>query len=875
MNPEQHQALEYLRAPAAGPWRWAENGAVLVWEDDTTIAFREELAPILEYVGRGGLPPFGALVLLLAAARGKFPAEQPRAGSGFAEALRQLRRVAELPDELRLGLRARCVLAEAVLENVPARLRRPLRPVLEALALPGLAEEHRSAGPSGPGHEGAIHLLAEGLKGHTAESLALRVRTGLDALPGAAEIDLSPARRAHRLIEGLSRDPEVGLVARAARELMAAVRLPRRLGEREEAATGGVAGLTQRGPLDRLLLSELAHDDLTLAVRVALNEALYLRREPPPCEPPGTLSLLFDSGVRQWGVPRVLATAVGLALVARDGQRREVRCWRAHRLELAEVNLFTRSGLLQQLAALETDAHPGAALPAFARQVAAEAGHQSVIITHRDTLEDPEFRRALSATAGVPDLIATVDRAGTFELHALPLSRRPPLCAARIDLEAIFDSGPGRSPRRLAIDPALPVIFGVNPFPFLLPLSGSSGYSVAAMDGDTIVLLAGRALARFRDVRKGGRMLATDLPPGDTVWMGVVDDEVHVIKSGTRRRPARLVSVPATGGPARVTDLPGDSSLCAGHAVGDVILLIGHLSIRAHALGDGRLLATRSSPYQWLNGRYFRAPDGFRFVGWDGSSICLERLTLPGFVNERNVCLIFDRQGFEGPWLVREDGLVLSTTGEHQETLPVLPEHLGRNSIQASRDGHRIYWVFPDEHEAGIKDLKEGRVKKLNPDSKPQPLLNPPPRLPNWNVHRTLDAIAVLSDGIALRGRRGRWRKLVLESGPALRLGVATERDLHLAPVLHFPAKGRGTPHGCTLRIAQFPNGARVFLDSRGLLHFKGGDPALPEVSLVLAEKEVAGWTSDGFTCGLPFFFELPAVRDAGRVWDRLQRLLR
>ena len=100
---------------------------------------------------------------------------------------------------------------------------------------------------------------------------------------------------------------------RAARELLAALRLPRPLVVREDLPIGGVADLTNRGDLDRLLLSELAHDDLTLATRVALNEALYMRREPPLGEPPRTLWLLLDSGVRLWGWPRVFATAAALA----------------------------------------------------------------------------------------------------------------------------------------------------------------------------------------------------------------------------------------------------------------------------------------------------------------------------------------------------------------------------------------------------------------------------------------------------------------------------------------------------------------------------------------------------------------------------------
>src|SRR5205814_6824531 len=100
--------------------------------------------------------------------------------------------------------------------------------------------------------------------------------------------------RARRLIEELSRDREFGAMARAARELMAAVRLPRRLGEREQLAIGGVADITNRGPLYRSLLSELAPDVLTLAVRVAVNEALYLLGDPPLRVPPATLPLLLD-----------------------------------------------------------------------------------------------------------------------------------------------------------------------------------------------------------------------------------------------------------------------------------------------------------------------------------------------------------------------------------------------------------------------------------------------------------------------------------------------------------------------------------------------------------------------------------------------------
>src|SRR4030095_10185203 len=71
MNPDRQQAIQYLRVPPGGPWRWAENGAVLVWQDGSTIAFREEIGLILEWLGPNGLPSFGAIVFLLASCRGK------------------------------------------------------------------------------------------------------------------------------------------------------------------------------------------------------------------------------------------------------------------------------------------------------------------------------------------------------------------------------------------------------------------------------------------------------------------------------------------------------------------------------------------------------------------------------------------------------------------------------------------------------------------------------------------------------------------------------------------------------------------------------------------------------------------------------------
>jgi len=79
---------------------------------------------------------------------------------------------------------------------------------------------------------------------------------------------------------------------------------------------------------------------------------------------------------------------------------------------------------------------------------------------------------------------------------------------------------------------------------------------------------------------------------------------------------------------------------------------------------------------------------------------------------------------------------------------------------------------------------------------------------------------------------------------------------------------------GCTLQVAEWPSGSKAFLDSRGLLHLKSHDPSLAEVSLVLSDGEVAGWTSDGYVCGPSFFFDDQRPSNPQRVFNRIEDFL-
>jgi hypothetical protein len=79
--------------------------------------------------------------------------------------------------------------------------------------------------------------------------------------------------------------------------------------------------------------------------------------------------------------------------------------------------------------------------------------------------------------------------------------------------------------------------------------------------------------------------------------------------------------------------------------------------------------------------------------------------------------------------------------------------------------------------------------------------------------------------------------------------------------------------HGYNLRVATYPDGSRVFLDSRGLLHLMA--KGVPQLTLTLTDRPCAGWTSHGETFGWAYFLPEEATSDAAMAWMVLRTFAR
>lgn len=506
MSEDLHaEALGYFQTPGNYFWRWAEELGVLEWQDGTTIGYREELWNILNGLtdGEAGLPPLGSVLLLLAGcngwedANGEMLWQQFRQYGEFLEAslpvtrieatIKLMQQVAALPPALRTGLPKQHLFREVFGERT-ARSIEPARAaaVIDEWTSGRLDTALRTTGPASHWSDftNDLRLLADASRRFAESgSLELLLRTGLDQLPEPPPLPTPPAPESGPppldLFDQLSHDPRTAGLARLAQHLAAALRIPPHTRGASDQPLGGVADVTNRGSFDRLLLSELAHDDFSLVARLVNNEALYLRREEPPRQDARPRFILLDTTLRMWGVPRVFALAAALAWARNARQARPPLAVVAVALggkEFAALDLESFEGVVAALELLDAAPHGGVALQAFARLAPQSANADTLLITEAQLLHQPEFAGALAQARPALRFLLTVDRSGELQLYEYQHGHRVPLSATRYDLDELLFKASASPPPPLpplsvnGID--LPAFMQQKPAPLYFPTLG-------------------------------------------------------------------------------------------------------------------------------------------------------------------------------------------------------------------------------------------------------------------------------------------------------------------------------------------------------------------------------------------------------------------
>lgn len=360
---------EYVAAAADALWRWSEDGSAIIdRRTGRTILVREELVRILVEANEPrGVPVLEDLVWLHHAWRANDASQWPAPGA--AHRVRAWRR----------GDR-RGPWSSAEFRRVVRALPAVLPPERSRAVIDRLRDG--DAPPSSPAGFGA---------GPSSALLA-----AIDDV--ARDTGAVPARESARIdavVERLGRTGGLAWLPALVEQFLPLADLPGLWTTGTHAEPSGVGEISTRGNLDRLLLSELAHEPEVLAARIAQNEALF--RRSPPSRERSLLDrwVLVDNGVRQWGTRRAVSVAIAFAL-ARTTRGNGFVADASQPLRWRSLGELEAAESLAASVAPTLDAR--SPVSALAESVPLE--DEIVVITSSDAWLDPGFRAAFDALLG-------------------------------------------------------------------------------------------------------------------------------------------------------------------------------------------------------------------------------------------------------------------------------------------------------------------------------------------------------------------------------------------------------------------------------------------------------------------------------------------
>jgi MoxR-vWA-beta-propeller ternary system domain bpX1/MoxR-vWA-beta-propeller ternary system domain bpX0 len=468
------ETLEYFGNRMGNFWHWSEDGEVIEWQTGKTLCYTADLLSILRGCSNQPMPHLGAILLVVAACSDNWEPvmarsivnRQTKLIDWYEEhreieevdmilhnAFETLAIVRSLDKDVRSGA-MRIPLIRAVFENIWSfhtafdniepflkhwidwsEDKEERVELIRYLTNPDVMEQQ------------PVFLLKELEALQSSEwrktgtkALEEYLLTNLTDTPKPAEIAPlpEPITTPLTLIEELLQDDKTEGLAQLTQRLLAAIKIPSQTRGSSDQPFGGFSDITNRGNLDRLLISELAQDDDTLTARLVNNEAMYLRREEPPSDIERERTILLDTTIQMWGLPRVFALAAALACAEKKQNISRIDAFALRGERLDDLDLTTKDGVIQALGKLDGHLHCGIALRDFLRHNRSTESHDIVFITDADALKTPAFQVYFAEIKAFLTYLIVVNRVGELQVLDISGGRSKSLGTSKMDLNHLL-----------------------------------------------------------------------------------------------------------------------------------------------------------------------------------------------------------------------------------------------------------------------------------------------------------------------------------------------------------------------------------------------------------------------------------------------------
>ncbi len=512
-------------------WTWEEEGTVLAIPGDSTIAYRTYVMEVLDVLANTALPPFGAVLLTIIATNNGAKADlekleqllEPEYKNVIFEEMLDktfhfLAMIQQLPAKYKQGS-ARIQLLSLLFEETHNGVRKKrAQNLIDAIR--GYNQERDI--PKGNAIESGAFV-----KDFRAISLLANKYSGVDdiiarlaAVPGLADIlpeeeSVVPQYGDGSLLDQLKETNQGFYVAVLVQQLISGLNIPFVNHLHSESPQGGNADITNKGELERLLLSEHAYDDLVFISRIANSEALYTHRETPPRQDDPERILLIDVSIRNWGTPKLLAYAVAMAITHHPKTKIVCSAFAVgnsyHPLKLDSVD-----DVIDSLQVLDNSLHAANGIEQFLLKESRDDA-ELFLLTSSESLRQPELARVLSENYKSFKYWIYTSATGTVDIFKRQQNSRRHVQTLQLPLETLWEK---QKPPQQQVTAAKEDVSNV---PLLYPAGINPKRLLKLDNGNQLMISRDWAVFISADINlyhKGWEMIVETIPAFDEAVTG-------------------------------------------------------------------------------------------------------------------------------------------------------------------------------------------------------------------------------------------------------------------------------------------------------------------------------------------------------------------
>jgi hypothetical protein len=533
---------DYFQSSEKYFWQWEDDGAVVAIPQSNTIAYRDYLGDIIEKLSLQGLPPFGALLLVITATNPNGAASLDAVYRIVSDALKTtdenvltrainfLKLLAELPQPFR-EREKRMLILQVLFERC--------HNVISVKSSKAVVQQYKEG--FNTNEKVGFNRSVFDKDFRTLSLLESKfpdvasIIQAIAALPDPNQFELefdeqtsSNETATLDFVDELVNNNKTHTVGSLIRWLWGGLNIPVHSSLPSQQPLGGISDLTNKGDFDKLLISEFANDDLFFLSRLANNEALYIHREIPPANNNLHRFVLIDATLKNWGNPKAIAFALTLAIARHPKTDVVCSAFVLGDTTYYPVSIDSIESIIDAMYILGGNLHAGNSLEEFLKDFATDDNKEIFLVTEKSTVRQPGMLKVVNEFAGKIHYFIQTDAQGNIDVYKKHGNGKNHIQHLKLPLEKLWKKKSHTSQKEPRATK-----FNVD-YPILLRSERNGRLLLSAADGEIFQCTTERSLLRLFDpsnhTKRGWDLVCRDLPyRTDICEIGMTDSGEYIL----------------------------------------------------------------------------------------------------------------------------------------------------------------------------------------------------------------------------------------------------------------------------------------------------------------------------------------------------------